>query len=48
VIDEVQKLPVLLDDVHALLSEHPRRYTLAWKTTQTTSGSASGWRAPLQ
>jgi predicted AAA+ superfamily ATPase len=29
VLDEVQKLPVLLDDVHALLSEHPRRYKFA-------------------
>ena len=29
VIDEVQKLPVLLDDVHALLSEQPRRYKFA-------------------
>lgn len=29
VIDEVQKLPLLLDDVHALLSERPTRYKFA-------------------
>jgi len=29
VIDEVQKLPVLLDEVHGLLSAHPGRYRFA-------------------
>jgi len=29
VIDEFQKLPVLLDEVHALLSAHPGRYRFA-------------------
>jgi len=29
VIDEIQKLPVLLDEVHAIMSAHPRRYEFA-------------------
>jgi len=29
VIDEVQKLPILLDEVHAIMSAHPKRYEFA-------------------